>query len=187
MVWMRDRITKALGVQDHPEALETLMSEHHDEFQPFLDDEVNDVSDIEKCILYIYRTFYDRLVEREVVTIEKGKSTDPRTRDSSEQPQKILFIVLVPRIMTPPPPPVQIEFQKKGKKGKGKRTIFISPKISNESESNRNVDHPTINRRLRNFSQRLLRTFPVLISCSHCCGGIFSASCCNSQKVMEKI
>lgn len=73
IVWMRDRISKALGVQDHPEALEELMKERLDEFQAFLDDEVNDIREMEKCILYIYRTFYDRLVEREVVTIEKGK------------------------------------------------------------------------------------------------------------------
>lgn len=73
MIWLRDRVSKALGVQDHPEALETLMKEHQDQFQAYLDDEVNDISDMEKCILCIYRTFYDRLVEREVVTIEKGE------------------------------------------------------------------------------------------------------------------
>lgn len=73
MVWVRDRISKALGVNDHPEALETLMKEHQEEFQAFLDDEVSDISGMEKCVLYIYRTFYDRLVEREVVTIEKGE------------------------------------------------------------------------------------------------------------------
>lgn len=70
---MRDRISKVLGVQDHPEALEVLIKDRHEEFQAFLDDEINDISEMEKCILYIYRTFYDRLVEREVVTIEKGK------------------------------------------------------------------------------------------------------------------
>lgn len=73
MVWMRDRISKAMGVQDHPDALETLMKERGDEFQAFLDEEVHDVDELEKCIFLIYRTFYDRLVEREVVTIEKGK------------------------------------------------------------------------------------------------------------------
>lgn len=72
MVYLRDRISKNLGVQEHPEALETLMKERHDEFQAFLDDEVSDISEMEKIILYIYRTFYDRLVEREAVTIEKG-------------------------------------------------------------------------------------------------------------------
>lgn len=75
MIWLRDRITKVLGVQDHPEALENLMKDHQDEFQTYLDDEVQDVTEIEKCIFYVYRTFYDRLVEREVVTIEKGKLT----------------------------------------------------------------------------------------------------------------
>lgn len=73
IVWMRDRITKALGVQNHPEAIETLMKDHQDEFQAFMDDEVSDVGEMKKCLLFIYRTFYDRLVEREVVTIEKGK------------------------------------------------------------------------------------------------------------------
>lgn len=76
MVWMRDRISKALGVQDHPEALEELMREHQEQFQAFLDDEVRDISEMEKCIYHIYRTFYDRLVEREVVTIEKGETHD---------------------------------------------------------------------------------------------------------------
>lgn len=131
IVWMRDRITKALGVQDHPEALETLMKEHEEEFQAFMDDEVSDVSEMEKCILYIYRTFYDRLVEREVVTIEKGNSTKelPSIKVSILTHLSLSFY-LVPRIMTPPPPPVDSEFQKKGKKGKGKkvtRYFSISP------------------------------------------------------------
>lgn len=73
MDWMRDRITKILGVQNHPEALEALIKENHEELQAFLDAEITDISDMGKCILYIYRTFYDRLVEREVVTIEKGE------------------------------------------------------------------------------------------------------------------
>lgn len=73
MVWLRDRISKAMGVQDHPEALETLITERGDDFQAFLDEEISDVKTMEKCIFHVYRTFYDRLVEREVVTIEKGK------------------------------------------------------------------------------------------------------------------
>jgi hypothetical protein len=77
MVWLRDRISKEMGVQDHPDALETLMKERGDEFQTFLDDEVHDVDEMEKCIFHVYRTFYDRLVEKEVVTIEKGKLHKP--------------------------------------------------------------------------------------------------------------
>jgi hypothetical protein len=72
IVWLQDRISKALGVQQHPETIEVLFKEHYEKFQAFLDDVVDDVCDMEKCILYIYRTFYDRLVEREVLTIEKG-------------------------------------------------------------------------------------------------------------------
>lgn len=127
MVWMRDRISKALGVQDHPEALETLMRERHDEFQAFLDDEINDISEMEKCILYIYRTFYDRLVEREVVTIEKGE-----TQNCFPIPKHYLnccfycpCLHAVPRIMTPPPPvAADVSKEKKGKKGKGEKGSF---------------------------------------------------------------
>lgn len=71
--WMRDRILKILGVQSHPEALESLFNRNHEEIEAFLDKEISDVSEMERCILFIYRTFYDRLVEREVVSIEKGR------------------------------------------------------------------------------------------------------------------
>lgn len=73
LVWMRDRISKLLGVQDHPEALEELLKEHQEAFQVYVDNEIDDIQDMEKCVFFIYRTFYDRLVEREVVTIEKGE------------------------------------------------------------------------------------------------------------------
>lgn len=74
VVWLRDRISKALGVQEHPETLEVLFKDHYEQFQAFFDEEIKDVREIEKCILYIYRTFYDKLVEKEVLTIEKGEN-----------------------------------------------------------------------------------------------------------------
>lgn len=76
IVWLRDRISKALGVQEHPETIEVLFKDHYEKFQEFFDEPISDVQEIEKCILYIYRTFYDKLVEREVLTIEKGKFID---------------------------------------------------------------------------------------------------------------
>jgi predicted AAA+ superfamily ATPase len=74
-VWLRDRISKALGVQEYPETIEELFKEHYEKFQLYLDDEVHNVDEMDKCVLYIYRTFYDKLVEREVLTIEKGRSS----------------------------------------------------------------------------------------------------------------
>ena len=77
---MRDRISKILGVQNNPEALEALFKRNYEEIQAFLEREINNVNEAEKCVLFIYRTFYDRLVEREVVSIEKG--TQRRQSDS---------------------------------------------------------------------------------------------------------
>lgn len=73
LVWLRDRISKIVGVHDHPDALENLIKDHRENFIAFLDAEVGDIKETEKCLFYVYRTFYDRLVEKEVVTIEKGK------------------------------------------------------------------------------------------------------------------
>lgn len=71
--WLRDRISKALGVY-HQDVLDTLINDHHEQFQAFMDDDVKNINELEKCVFFIYRTFYDRLVEREVVNIEKGKA-----------------------------------------------------------------------------------------------------------------
>ncbi|KAG5670791.1 hypothetical protein PVAND_001030 [Polypedilum vanderplanki] len=99
IIWLRDRISKALGVQDHPETIEELFREHSEKFQNYLDEEISSVDEMEKCAIYIYRTFYDKLVEREVLTIEK-----------------------VPRIMTPPQQvTIDISKEKKGRKGKARR------------------------------------------------------------------
>lgn len=72
VVWLRDRISKLLGVEEHPETVEELFRENYDKFINFLEDEIDNIDEMQKCILYIYRTFYDKLVEREVLTIEKG-------------------------------------------------------------------------------------------------------------------
>lgn len=73
VAWLRDRILKTLGVQDHPETIEVLFKDYYEEFLTYLDEPILDIREMEKCILYVYRTFYDKLVEREVLTIEKGK------------------------------------------------------------------------------------------------------------------
>lgn len=129
MMWLRDRISKAMGVQDHPDALETLMKEHGEEFQAFLDEEIYEVDEMEKCIFHVYRTFYDRLVEKEVVTIEKGRLHNPGGCSSAFVMLRQYFLMeitkiyfAVPRIMTPPPPvDTDVSKEKKGKKGKGKK------------------------------------------------------------------
>lgn len=75
MEWFVDRLSKVLGVQKNPEALDMLLKENITDIQAFFDRDINEVNDMEKCILFVYRTFYDRLVEKEVVSIEKGELT----------------------------------------------------------------------------------------------------------------
>jgi hypothetical protein len=70
--WLRDRISKTLGVS-HLDVLETFINDHIEEFLSFFEGKVENIDDYEKYMFYVYRTFYDRLVEREVITIEKGE------------------------------------------------------------------------------------------------------------------
>ncbi len=87
VAWLHDRISKALGVQEHPESVE-VFKEYHEKFQEYLDEPILDVCHMEKCIFYVYRTFYDKLVEREVLTIEKGKG---KVKDLSANMSEITY------------------------------------------------------------------------------------------------
>lgn len=124
VIWLRDRISKALGVQEHPETIEELFREHWDKFEAFLDDEITEVDKMEMCILYIYRTFYDKLVEREVLTIEKGMWHTHNHKILLKYDFGTFFLnfTVVPRIMTPPQQvTIDVSKEKKGRRGKGKR------------------------------------------------------------------
>lgn len=119
VAWLRDRISKALGVQEHPETIEVLFKDHYEEFLEYLEEPILDVRQMEKCILYVYRTFYDKLVEREVLTIEKGKNFQQMSHITYRH--RFPFQSAVPRIMTPPQPvTIDVSREKKGRKGKGK-------------------------------------------------------------------
>lgn len=71
--WLRDRIAKILGVSQNQDVLDKLINDHGDAFQVFFDQDIDGLGTLEEFVFYIYRTFYDKLVEREVITLKKGK------------------------------------------------------------------------------------------------------------------
>lgn len=61
-----------LGVYE-PEYVNAAIFENLCDFKSFLDDKYTKNDDINKIILYVWRTFYDKLVEEEITVLEEGK------------------------------------------------------------------------------------------------------------------
>ena len=61
-----------LGVYE-PEYVNSVIYENLKDFKSFLDDKYTKNEDINKIILYVWRTFYDKLVEEEITVLEEGE------------------------------------------------------------------------------------------------------------------
>lgn len=92
--WLREKIANTLGVIDR-EFSETLINDNIDEFTNYVEGEIHEISEIDKRVVFAYRTFYEKLVEQEITMME-----------------------LVPP--PAPPDPTDSKLDRKGKKGKVK-------------------------------------------------------------------
>ncbi|GAB0094127.1 Dynein heavy chain [Sergentomyia squamirostris] len=96
-LWLRQRLSHFFGVTDH-ERIDILLNDNFDGITEFFDAEINGTWNIESRVMFIYRTFYNRLVETEITVLEE-----------------------VPHVPTPEPEPVREKKRKgKGKEKKGK-------------------------------------------------------------------
>lgn len=91
--WLRDRIGELFGVYEI-DYTNVMLQKYYDDFKKFMEDEIQEIKDINKKVVFVNRTFYDKLVETTTTYLE---------------------------LVQPPPPVevVEITKDKKGKKGKG--------------------------------------------------------------------
>lgn len=73
ILWLKCTIANMLGVYE-PEYVNAAIYENLYDFKSFLNDKYTKNEDINKMILYVWRTFYDKLVEEEITVLEEGKS-----------------------------------------------------------------------------------------------------------------
>lgn len=69
--WLSETISNALGIFDTSFA-EQLIAEHSDLVDAFFNDEIYEEADARKQILFVWRTFYDKLVEESITVLEEG-------------------------------------------------------------------------------------------------------------------
>lgn len=75
--WLSETISNALGIFDTTFS-EQLIAEHSDLVDAFFNDNVYEKSDAHKQILFVWRTFYDKLVEESITVLEEGKQHQPK-------------------------------------------------------------------------------------------------------------
>lgn len=70
--WFTGTISNVLGIYDTKYAVD-LIDEHPEQLKAFFDDAVTKNADIDKQIIFLWRTYYDKLVEETVTVLEEGQ------------------------------------------------------------------------------------------------------------------
>lgn len=96
LAWLRDKIGSSLGVTER-EFTNLMILENFPQFKQFMEDEQMEVKDIDKRIVFVYRTFYDKLVESTITVLELVEKPPPQESTDTGKDKK----------------------KKKGKSGKG--------------------------------------------------------------------
>lgn len=69
--WLSQQIANLLGIYDTKYA-DDLIDEHQDEIRQFFDDTIEKHEDLHKRVVFLWRTFYDKLVEETITVLEEG-------------------------------------------------------------------------------------------------------------------
>lgn len=69
--WLKSTISNLMGIAE-PQYVNHLIRNHNVEFQQFFDAEHIGIKDINQIVVFVWRTFYDKLVEEEITVLEEG-------------------------------------------------------------------------------------------------------------------
>ncbi|XP_061396381.1 uncharacterized protein LOC133332012 [Musca vetustissima] len=114
ILWLKCTISNVLGVFE-PEFVNAVIYDNMNDFKSFLEDKYTKNEDINKVVLYMWRTFYDKLVEEEITVLEEGKFVHRPLHEHTVEPE----------LPTEPE-----KKDKKGKKGKKGQTAGKDAKAS---------------------------------------------------------
>lgn len=72
--WFCKTISNLLGIYDTKHA-EDLIEEFAEQIKGFFDDEFTQNADIDKQIMFLWRTYYDKMVEETITVLEEGSNS----------------------------------------------------------------------------------------------------------------
>lgn len=70
--WLSQKISDILGIDDKIFANE-LIEKNIEQIKDFFDSEFQTNEDLNKGIIFLWRTFYDKMVEETIIVMEEGK------------------------------------------------------------------------------------------------------------------
>lgn len=70
--WLSETMSKLMGIFDTKYA-DAIIDEHGEQIRSFFDEEITEFTHIHRQILFIWRTFYDKMVEETITVLEEGK------------------------------------------------------------------------------------------------------------------
>lgn len=73
--WFCNTISNLLGIYETKHA-EDLVDEYAEQIKGFFDDEFTQNSDIDKQIIFLWRTYYDKMVEETITVLEEGTNNN---------------------------------------------------------------------------------------------------------------
>lgn len=82
--WLIERISNILGIYDTKYAAE-LINEHVDLINGFFDDDIASYEDVRKQIMFVWRTFYDKMVEETITVLEEVAPPTPPPKPTKKQ------------------------------------------------------------------------------------------------------
>lgn len=74
--WIKQKVTDYFGLDSFDQFEEMMANEDNEleyELSNFLDEELDSETDSKKRIFYVYRTFYDKFIDQEIIVPEVGK------------------------------------------------------------------------------------------------------------------
>lgn len=69
--WFCSTISNLLGIYD-TKCAEDLIEEHAEQIKSFFDDDYTQNADIDRQIIFLWRTYYDKMVEETITVLEEG-------------------------------------------------------------------------------------------------------------------
>lgn len=70
--WLSETISNLLGISERKFA-DALLIEHNDQINGFFNDDIDEFSESNNRLLFVWRTFYDKLVEEAITVLEEGE------------------------------------------------------------------------------------------------------------------
>ncbi|XP_075151305.1 uncharacterized protein LOC142225437 [Haematobia irritans] len=102
ILWLKCTISNMLGVYE-PEFVNAVIYDNMNDFKSFLEDKCTKNEDINKIMLYVWRTFYDKLVEEEITVLEEVEPELPTEPEKKDKKGKKGKKGGPPTAKTPPP------------------------------------------------------------------------------------